>query len=527
MTKKKSAKSVLYLLFDLRLQIQRIVKILHFFVIFAFIFVECTKANNETIEPPKSLEQISYLINSRTQIFEVEYVGNQIVFRHGHGSTMIDANLIPYICPNENDYWTLNGKDLSIQITKDNNGNTLFPSLKISQNGFLMIDGYNTNFLVGNFKSETLSINTFKYWAVSRANSYLCFYSSDNENFIIPIVESPNYVIPDYFFNLVVEKEKEAETYVKGIAEDKSLSYVFFTDAHWGRNQKHSPAIIKHIVDYSNINQVLFGGDANTSRTETVQGTLDIGYQFHDAFSFLGPRLFCLFGNHDDNSTGQPTITERHLSEEQVYAYLQSQMTNVHYWDSYNFYYDDPSSKTRFICLDTGRFYLKAFRGYTPKTAQFVIECLSDVPPGWHIVAASHIWANLKDFKTGEIQESVYVRPIIEILENYNLRLSSSFSYGDKTMMYDFSNAGATIEYCIGGHTHSDAMVLSKRGIPLINVTCDGQQEVAGGAPYTTCTINEQCVVIVVNDYERRKIKIYHIGRGNDVSFDMWVSSVN
>ena len=133
----------------------------------------------------------------------------------------------------------------------------------------------------------------------------------------------------------------------------------------------------------------------------------------------------------------------------------------------------------------------------------------------------------MKDFKTGEIKESVYVRPIIEILENYNLRKKSVFSYGKNSFEYDFSDAGAVVEYCIGGHTHSDGMVLSEKGIPLINVTCDGQQEVAGGAPYKTGTINEQCVTIIVNDYQDKLVKIFHIGRGEDVTINMWSSHSN
>ena len=335
-------------------------------------------------------------------------------------------------------------------------------------------------------------------------------------------VESSDLIVPDYFINHVTEKEMQWRDNVKMIPAEDKLSYIFFTDAHWGNNQKHSPAIIKHIVDYTSIKYVLFGGDANTSRTETVQGTLNIGYQFHDAFSFLGSKLYCLFGNHDDNSTGQPSMTERHLTEEQVYDFLQSQMTNAHYWDYYNFYFDDPVSKTRFICLDTGRLFESSLRASILKTARFVIEALSVVPDGWHIVAASHIWANLKSIETGEMKESPYVRPIIEILENYNLRNKSYFKYGGETLDYDFTHSGATIEYCIGGHTHSDGVVMSKNGLPLIIVTCDGQQEVAGGAPYQTGTINEQCVTIIVNNYKEREVQILHIGRGNDVTIPMW-----
>lgn len=69
---------------------------------------------------------------------------------------------------------------------------------------------------------------------------------------------------------------------------------------------------------------------------------------------------------------------------------------------------------------------------------------------------------------------------------------------------------------------HFDAIAYSQGELPLITVTCDGQVDVAGGAPYDTGTINEQCVTIVVNDYQNRKVNILHIGRGEDVTVNMW-----
>ena len=102
------------------------------------------------------------------------------------------------------------------------------------------------------------------------------------------------------------------------------------------------------------------------------------------------------------------------------------------------------------------------------------------------------------------------------------MRKKSSFSYENEKIEYDFTNAGAIIEYCIGGHTHSDAVISSQKGLPILIVTSDGQQEVAGGVSPRTGTINEQCVTIVVNDYQDRNVNILHIGRGDDVSASMW-----
>ncbi len=470
-------------------------------------------------------EQVSYIINSRKQISDVKYSNNNLSFLLNKKQINFNTRVLPFVYPNKKGRWEINGEELACIVKKDSDGNLVFPTLKISSDGFLVVNGTKTHFSWGYRQNSSVLSNQSRFWVVSNINTYLCFYGFNDSDMItevIPIVINNKYVIPDYFFDCVVEKELLAERTVEAILPELSLSYVFFTDAHWGKNQQHSPAIIKHIVDYTPIDQVLFGGDVITSQTETVQGAIDIGNQFHDAFSFLGSQFYCLFGNHDDNSTGQPTQTDRHLSEEQVYAYLQSQMTNVHYGNYFNFYYDNSLSKTRFICLDTGRLYLESKRGTISKTAKFLIECLSSVPPNWHIVVASHIWTNLISFETGETKESKYVRPIISILEDYNLRIKSSFTYGDETMYYDYTDSKATVEYCIGGHTHSDAIALSQRGLPLITVTSDGQLQVAGNAQYETGTINEQCVTIIVNDYDKRIVHIFHIGRGDDVMVNMW-----
>lgn len=467
---------------------------------------------------------IENIIKSRVQICDYSYQDFTLSLILEDSIISIDTHSIPYIY-NISDRWMINDDLLFKGGSVNSFQNMRPPILTVTSEGRLLVNGKPSKYQFCSRSVEFIHNEQQSYWAILSIGAYLCFYYSKDSMITIPIAYSSDNIIPDYFFDCVVEKEKKAEKVALELPNSDVLSYVFFTDAHWGGNQRHSPAIIKHIVDYTPINQVLFGGDVITVNTPDIQSSVDLGNQFHEAFSFLGSRLYCLFGNHDDNSCGQAVQTERHLSEEQVYSYLQSQMSHVHYWDYYNFYYDDPVSKTRFICFDTGRWYERLLRGSTLKTARFAIECLYSVPEGWHVIAASHIWSNLKNYETGETQESVYVRPLIEILENYNYRKNGEFSYGGETIYYDFSNAGGTIEYCIGGHTHSDFITFSKGGLPLITVTSDGQVEVAGGAPCETGTINEQCVTIVVNDYQDRKVSIIHIGRGEDVVIDMWGKS--
>lgn len=497
------------------------------FILFVGIAVACSETTidvNEIHYIGNVQTSLTQLIDSRSQVYDVGISKNSIIVTLKDSTIRIDTESFPFLSVNTNECWTINNKELTNVRVYIEDGQISFPDLLI-HDGNLYVNGIITNFSWKPKTSDAIAASDEWIFAAAKANDYICFYRSNGVKVILPIIDNANFVVPDYFFDSLVTKERLSEEIAKGLPSEQQHRYIFFTDAHWGRNQKHSPALIKHIVDYSGINQVLFGGDANTSFTDTPQGTLDIGFQFHQAFSFLGPKLFCVFGNHDDNSTGQATSFERHLTEDQVYAFLQSQMTNVHYWDYYNFYYDDLNSKTRFLCMDTGRFYEASLRGKLTKTAKFAIESLMEVPNGWHIVAASHIWCNLRNYDTGETAESVYIRPIIEVLENYNLRKKGFFTYNGETLEYDFSNVGAVVEYCIGGHTHGDAVVPSRKGLPLIIVTCDAQQEVAGGAPYDTGTVNEQCVTIVLNDYQNKEVNILHVGRGEDLKTKMWESA--
>lgn len=495
------------------------------FILTLLVLVGCTSTENELKPEYFNIgdEQfvLSNIISTRAQIYNVDSRDGFMSLTLKDRVIAINTQTFPYVYLDNSGNWTVDGEMVFEKIQSHSKEDLDFPLLSISTDGFLLINGIKSQFNWPPALLETISSNDKWIWAVARRGSYICFYC-DDDKIIVPIADHPNYIIPDYFFDHVVEKERKTDDIVKDLLPEEQLGYVFFTDAHWGANQKHSPAIIKHVVDYTTIEHVLFGGDANTSWTDTPQGTITILNQFREAFSFLGSRLYCLFGNHDDNSTGQANVKEKHLTEEQVFTCLQSQMTDAHYGDYYNFYFDDTKSKTRFICLDTGRFYESAFLSKINKTARFVVESLSQVPNGWHVIVASHIWLQLTSFETGEAIESPVMRPIIEILENYNLRKKSSYSNQGETIDYNFSNSKATVEYCIGGHIHADAFVMSKKGIPLITIACDGQQEVAGSVPHQTGTVNEQCVTIVTNDYKQRKVNILHIGRGSDISFDMW-----
>ncbi len=501
-------------------------KTVHFFflvsvVVFQLFSSGCTK--NEVFQVTDGINsQLSMYeaLVSRKQVIDLAkreegfglFFGNNEVFE-------IKVSKIPLLTASDlGRFWLVNGVLTVCAVEFDSEGGLLPPPVSIGGNGTWCIGSIDSGVTADEAYFRSISVDDRCVYAFAFVDTYLFCYTVGGEVLRVPVMTDPFYRIPEYFYEHLVNKELKAEELIVDSGGNQ-VSFVFFTDSHWGKNQKHSPALIRHIVDYTPLDKVFFGGDVVTYHTDDPMDALELGLDFQRSFSFLGPVFYCVFGNHDDNATGQSSATEKHLTEKQVYSYLQSQMTEVIYGPYYNFYFDDPESKTRFLCLDTGRFY-SFRRAYTALTAQYSIGILNTVPEGWHIIAISHIWTNLVSLETGECKESDYVRPLIEILENYNARAHATFSYNGKKFEYDFSNAGGRVEYCLGGHTHADDVVMSDGGIPLVTLTSDGQQEVAGGFSNSK-TISEQCIGIFVTDYEQRKLSIVHVGRGEDRTIDL------
>lgn len=323
--------------------------------------------------------------------------------------------------------------------------------------------------------------------------------------------------VPNYYRDHIENKELQITNAIQ-YAGDDFAAFVFFTDAHWGNNQQNSPALINHIIQQTLVRDVLFGGDVITTFFSEPKDAIALGKEFRRAFDSLECNMYYLYGNHDNNSDSNPNLLSQHLSEEEVYDYLQSKMGPCTYGEYYNFYFDREPSKTRFICLDTGRFYYSRFRDKTLDTVSFVIDALKTTPAGWRIVLVSHIWTELK--KDEEGIKSAYIpafhQTFLDLFDAYNNRGSGTYSYKQESIQYDFSEAASKIICCIGGHNHLDALLTSSDGIPIIINTTDSRQTINGESAKKG-TIEEQSVSVYVIDYTHLSLNRYRIGRGTDL----------
>ena len=471
-------------------------------LVLASLFFGCRKEEFNTLRAEISRqEELLQALQNYMQVVRVENKKGKVVITFSNGETIfLVSDFTPILSISEKGTWLLNGNDTGIRADVSE-GSVESIDLRIGTNGNWFLNGIDTG---QKSYAGTEEEPAPQILSVRITDAAIFLYMSDSSVLYVPVNQDPMSVVPQYFMEQLTAKEEAVRQAMESAGKEQA-GFIFFTDAHWGRNQKHSPAIIKHIVDNTNISKVFFGGDVITSNSSSVKEALDIGYAFQKAFSFLGPDFYCVYGNHDSNSNAQWDRTELHLSDAQVYSYLQSQMTGleVTYGDYFNFYVDHPLSRTRYICIDSGRFFTSVYYDFRVPTAEFIISALTDVPMGWNIIFVGHIW---NDF--------------IKILDDYNHNKQGVYKYG-QSAPYDFTNASSTIKFCVGGHIHKDLYQSTPEGIPIMIMDTDSQIT-STVEESRTGTIGEQCVTAFVADYQKDSVFLFRVGRGEDARIKMY-----
>lgn len=420
---------------------------------------------------------------------------------------------IPVIA-SEGGWWTVNGESRVLPVSED-----VLHEVRIASDGQLTLDGNPTGFFFEASFLDRYASGSYVF-AVELARDGVYFWDASGRSPFFREITDDFYVVPSYYLSHVVSKERAVEAAMaKG--GDAVGAYVFFSDVHWNINYQHSPALIRHLTDFSGIRDVFFGGDVLASRASHKNNALKEGYAFQEAYSPFAPYFYCVYGNHDNNSSSQLDQTNLHLSDEEVFDYLQRQMTTVTMGPYFNFWFDDERLKVRYIGLDTGRFYKEQFRSAMPQTARFLAENLNSVPEGWQVVVVSHLWSNaVTDAQTGVASNVVppHMLAFMKILDGYNKRKKSNFVYSSTVVPYDFTSAKGRIVYCIGGHSHLDGLFYTEGGIPVVTVATDGKKTVPYGLAVQGTT-DEQCVSVFVQDFSAGQVQVFRVGRGKDFSF--------
>lgn len=315
---------------------------------------------------------------------------------------------------------------------------------------------------------------------------------------------SYNYVVPSYYEQHLLNKIPSIRNNMMEVGKNGE-TFIFITDIHWDNNDRNSPALINDIRKHLNIDIIVCGGDLiNEGEKEAMASNM---VDCVRAFSFPNSFFPCAFGNHDSNKNNQGSMEDRWFSDNDIYALMYKQNSNnVKYLNDTDksFYFDNETTKTRFIVIDSG--VNGVFANQTVFTS--LINSMLSVAENWKIVMVCH-WLN------NNAWYQIYY-DLSTAINAYNSRTSASISTVSKT--YDLSTAKGEVVLLLGGHMHKDMDTTTNNGsVPVVLTDSDnGTRSDNTDYPYIKETLTEQCFDVITIDYESRKIKAVRIGRGAD-----------
>lgn len=337
----------------------------------------------------------------------------------------------------------------------------------------------------------------------------------DHEDRITTLESSTDVPLPDYWVDHMAEKAEDIQIAMETAGRNKS-AFLWYTDAHWKyTNAKVSPLLLQYLIKNTPMNKVNFGGDIVSDPSELTHEQIPYVYEWRKATKGL-PNHHSVIGNHDNLHKGRNDSDVSDL----VYSFLLASEESADMVMGGDFYYyiDNSCEKTRYLYLDSGRYSLDDVE------TKFIIDSLTSVPNGWHIVVISHIWFQYTSPSAPTVGNiNTYMRKALDLFDAYNARQSGSITMVSTAQSYNFTSCGGKVEFCIGGHIHVDHEVYSTGGIPVILTASDTNQDRSSDEDEDSGTIGtttESAVFGIVADYDNSKITIVGVGRGGSREID-------
>lgn len=348
------------------------------------------------------------------------------------------------------------------------------------------------------------------------ADTGLTYTPSDNESRIVTLenkaqnhetrisaLESISGVsLPSYWQSYLPDRADAICQAMETSGANKS-AFLWYTDAHWANGSaKRSPDILRYLLENTPMNKINFGGDIVGDPAEFTHANIKYVYEWRRMIAGLSSH-HSVIGNHDNNH-GSGNV------DNIVYAFLLAPEESPDMVKGGDFYYyiDNPCEKTRYFYLDSGKYSL------SDAETKFIIDALTSLSAGWHAVIISHVWFQYTAASAPTVGNmNPYMQKALNLFDAYNARQSGTVTMKDVAHAYNFSGCGGKVEFCIGGHIHTDYDLTSTGGIPVILTSPDSNQP-RGGESYQIGTVTEACVYGIVADYGVGKVKVIHIGRG-------------
>lgn len=316
---------------------------------------------------------------------------------------------------------------------------------------------------------------------------------------------------------------EEIEKSIKSFnAAEGQSSFMYFTDAHWSANTKHSPAIINYLYKTLDMDLVVFGGDAIAGTFEKTSKAIAELESFYGAFD-EDINLMSTTGNHDYNTSSGDIAP---LTEKKVYELIYKKEKSFATVAQYGrcAYKDDEENKVRYISLyfdgylnntqpQMGSDYDNSYP--TESEIKWLEQTVQDeaLDEDWTIMLFTHgYWNFVKKGKTPTATPSG-----AEFAE-YLLNLQSD------------ENTKADIGCWIVGHTHRDLNKLLKNEdgqIRLICTNCDTYLDGSasrgtgywGGQTMEKGHDTEQVIDLIRLDTVNKKIRMIRVGAGKNRTY--------
>ena len=338
---------------------------------------------------------------------------------------------------------------------------------------------------------------------------------------IVPPIDS----IPVYYDDILSETVTKINSCEKGVA-----SFVFITDTHAKTNRMQAPRLIYHILEHTNIENVIWGGDAIEAYGTAAE--IEEQWQKHDLFDSLISQkghLYKLRGNHDF------TVKEKESDKGVTYSQIKTAqmllkghppniVLNSSDPGACYYYFDDKSNHLRYIVFDTTDSIKSedvawgTIIGVHDRQLQWIVDsAISTIPPSYDFVFLSHI--PFADARGSMLPSLKNVCEVVDAVSKKAIGKAGNVNY-------DFTKLKKTsVLMCLSGHKHQDTQTY-RNGTVYMVTACDAAYSDFKLDPFvrdlsgrTRGTAKEQCFDCVVINRKKKLISVYRVGIGGDRFF--------
>lgn len=326
--------------------------------------------------------------------------------------------------------------------------------------------------------------------------------------------------LPYYYFENDYMDEKIQEINDNGSTMESGVQFVFFTDAHFNSNSRHSKDIINYIKAHTNVNMCLFGGDvANAYITEEEMDTM--AKEWIKYVNDINMPVLIAQGNHDwtgETTQGSGVFFTKPKSFVDYYTVKMVNDINIRRNQGKRYYYcDDVNNKIRYIVLndceginsETTNSY-----GITPYVTAEQVDWFGNVAlnvdDGYSIVVMSHATTNPN--LSGYSEKNNIFQ---QIMTSYKAKNTLTTSHEGTTFDFDFLNCKGDIICHLAGHNHEDSSITTNG---LLSITTGPDAHYGDDSDVSRVrygNVTEQLLDVFSIDTTNRTIKATRIGGGS------------